>query len=71
MYSALKGALVERGITNADLAARMTELGEPITAQTVGKKISEKSEFTLAEARAILDILGGEFGLDDFFRKKK
>lgn len=60
MYSRLKGLMVERSITQQDLAQILE-----ISVSTLNFKINGKSDFTIVEAKKVSKIL--EKGIEDIF----
>lgn len=67
MYPNLKAEMARLSITAGELAKRI-----PMAAGTMSEKINQKSDFTLAEARKIREVLGlSEMSLDDLFMVKE
>lgn len=60
MYNRLKGLMVERSITQQDLAQILD-----ISVSTLNFKINGKSDFTIVEAKKVSKIL--EKGIEDIF----
>lgn len=60
MYNRLKGLMVERSITQQDLAQILN-----ISVSTLNFKINGKSDFTIVEAKKVSKIL--EKGIEDIF----
>lgn len=60
MYNRLKGLMVERSITQQDLAQILD-----ISVSTLNFKINGKSDFTIVEAKKVSKIL--KKGIEDIF----
>ena len=62
MYRNLEAEIVRRGMTQGELAKKMS-----IAPSTISKKVNGKTPFTLPEAFVIREILGVEITLEELF----